>query len=90
MRFNVAKTLSIVGPKLNTGVMVAQVKPCINKLNEDSDFDVRFFASEAAMGELSLAFSHAFYATVLGLMKSAFTTFPIHIYSYNVVLIYFL
>ena len=54
MRFNVAKTLSIVGPRLNTGVMVAQVKPCINKLNEDSDFDVRFFASEAAMGKLPL------------------------------------
>ena len=53
VRFNVAKTLTIVGPKLNSGVMQSQVKPCINKLNEDSDFDVRFFASEAAMGELS-------------------------------------
>ncbi len=51
VRFNVAKTLTIVGPKLNSGVMQSQVKPCINKLNEDSDFDVRFFASEAAMGE---------------------------------------
>jgi hypothetical protein len=27
------------------------VKPCINKLNEDTDFDVRYFASEAAMGK---------------------------------------
>jgi hypothetical protein len=29
----------------------AQVKPCIEKLNNDSDFDVRYYASEAAMGE---------------------------------------
>jgi serine/threonine-protein phosphatase 2A regulatory subunit A len=50
VRFNVAKTLKIVGPKLNSSVMASQVKPCINKLNEDVDFDVRFFASEAAMG----------------------------------------
>jgi serine/threonine-protein phosphatase 2A regulatory subunit A len=54
VRFNVAKTLTIVGPKLNSGVMQSQVKPCINKLNEDTDFDVRFFASEAAMGKFYL------------------------------------
>ena len=29
----------------------AQVKPCIEKLNNDSDFDVRYYASEAAMGK---------------------------------------
>ena len=27
-----------------------QVKPTLNKLNDDSDFDVRYFASEAATG----------------------------------------
>ncbi len=75
VRFNVAKTLSIVGPKLNNGIMQAQVvilvvpifekikssnlslfkvKPIINKLGEDTDFDVRFFASEAATGNFYL------------------------------------
>ena len=29
----------------------AQVRPCIEKLNNDSDVDVRYYASEAAMGE---------------------------------------
>ena len=27
-----------------------KVKPTLNKLNDDSDFDVRYFASEAATG----------------------------------------
>ena len=26
------------------------MRPCIEKLNADSDFDVRYYASEAAMG----------------------------------------
>ena len=26
------------------------MRPCIEKLNTDSDFDVRYYASEAAMG----------------------------------------
>ena len=30
-----------------------QVRPCIEKLNNDSDFDVRYYASEAAMGNIS-------------------------------------
>ncbi len=51
VRFNVAKTLSVVGPKLATSAMQAQVKPALLKLNEDSDFDVRYYASEAATGE---------------------------------------
>ena len=74
VRFNVAKTLTLVGPKLNTATMQSQVitvnyntnyshefqwldfnfsfqlKPALNKLNDDSDFDVRYFASEAATG----------------------------------------
>ena len=48
VRFNVAKTLTIIGPKLNSSVMSSQIKPVLSKLNEDTDFDVRFFASEAA------------------------------------------
>lgn len=51
VRFNVAKTLTIVGPKLNAASMQSQVKPTITKLNEDTDFDVRFYASEAATGK---------------------------------------
>lgn len=51
VRFNVAKTLAIVGPKLNSATMASQVKPTLSKLNEDGDFDVRFYASEAASGE---------------------------------------
>ena len=31
-----------------------QVRPCIEKLNNDSDFDVRYYASEAAMGNIEL------------------------------------
>jgi serine/threonine-protein phosphatase 2A regulatory subunit A len=53
VRFNVAKTLTIVGPKLNPSVMQAQIKPVLTKLNDDQDFDVRYFASEAAVGKLS-------------------------------------
>ena len=51
VRFNVAKTISIVGPKLNSATMQSQVKPTLGKLNDDQDFDVRFFASEASVGE---------------------------------------
>ena len=50
VRFNVAKTLTIIGPKLNTSVMNSQIKPVLTKLNDDQDFDVRYFASEAATG----------------------------------------
>ncbi len=28
-----------------------QIKPCLTKLNDDADFDVRYYASEAALGE---------------------------------------
>ena len=51
VRFNVAKTLTILGPKLNSSVMQSQIKPMLSKLNEDADFDVRYFASEAALGK---------------------------------------
>ena len=51
VRFNVAKTLTIIGPKLNTSVMNSQIKPVLTKLNDDQDFDVRYFASEASTGK---------------------------------------
>ena len=31
-------------------IMFSQVKPTLAKLNEDADFDVRYFASEASVG----------------------------------------
>ena len=52
VRFNIAKCLTIIGPKLNSSCQTSQVKPCINKLCDDSDFDVRYFASEAFLGKL--------------------------------------
>merc|ERR1719154_575457 len=51
VRFNVAKTLQHIAailPNPTTQVQT-QVRPCIEKLNNDSDFDVRYYASEAAM-----------------------------------------
>jgi serine/threonine-protein phosphatase 2A regulatory subunit A len=52
VRFNVAKTLTVIGPKLNaSSSMQSQIKPTLNKLNDDTDFDVRYFASEAATGK---------------------------------------
>lgn len=35
-------------------ISLFKVKPVINKLGEDSDFDVRFFASEAATGNFHI------------------------------------
>lgn len=51
VRFNVAKTLSVVAPKLNASCFSSQIKPALNKLTEDTDFDVRYYASEASMGK---------------------------------------
>ncbi len=56
VRFNVAKTLTIVGPKLGPAAMQTHIKPTLSKLNDDSDFDVRFFASEAALGETEVVY----------------------------------
>ena len=37
-----------------SGCVQSQIKPALNKLGEDSDFDVRFFASEAMTGNFFL------------------------------------
>jgi serine/threonine-protein phosphatase 2A regulatory subunit A len=50
VRFNVAKTLQRISPHLPSSAMQSQVKPAIDKLNADADFDVRYYASEAALG----------------------------------------
>jgi len=47
VRFNVAKTLQWVSPILDPNTVNTQVKPCLEKLNNDTDIDVRYFASEA-------------------------------------------
>ena len=49
VRFNVAKTILIVTKVLPAAAIQSQVRPCVEKLNTDSDFDVRYYASEAAM-----------------------------------------
>jgi len=52
VRFNVAKTLQQIAailPSTSKQAQDAQVRPVIEKLNTDSDFDVRYYASEAAM-----------------------------------------
>lgn len=47
IRFNVAKTLQALIGLLDPAVVTAQVKPCLLALSEDSDKDVRYFASQA-------------------------------------------
>jgi len=57
VRFNVAKTLQQIAailPSTSKQAQDAQVRPVIEKLNTDSDFDVRYYASEAAMGRALL------------------------------------
>ena len=52
VRFNVAKTLQQISTVVPASALQSQVRPCIEKLNNDSDFDVRYYASEAAMGRI--------------------------------------
>ena len=52
VRFNVAKTLARITPILDASVTQSQIKPCLEKLNSDSDFDVRYYASEAMGKEI--------------------------------------
>ncbi len=50
VRFNVAKTLQRIGPHLKPNAVQTQVKPVLDKLNTDTDVDVKYFASEAIAG----------------------------------------
>ncbi|PSN41046.1 Serine/threonine-protein phosphatase 2A 65 kDa regulatory subunit A alpha isoform [Blattella germanica] len=50
VRFNVAKTLQKIGPVLEPSCIQTQVKPVLDKLNVDTDVDVKYFASEAIAG----------------------------------------
>ncbi|XP_019561731.1 serine/threonine-protein phosphatase PP2A 65 kDa regulatory subunit [Aedes albopictus] len=50
VRFNVAKTLQKLSPFLDQAAIDEHVKPILEKLNTDTDVDVKYFASEAMVG----------------------------------------
>ncbi|XP_055840215.1 serine/threonine-protein phosphatase PP2A 65 kDa regulatory subunit isoform X3 [Episyrphus balteatus] len=62
VRFNVAKTLQKISPFLETSVIETQVKPALDKLNADSDVDVKHFASEAIAGIAAVLSWKAYHA----------------------------
>lgn len=47
VRFNVAKTLQKIAPALDESTIKSQIKPVLDKLNGDTDVDVKYFAQEA-------------------------------------------
>nr|XP_037861160.1 serine/threonine-protein phosphatase 2A 65 kDa regulatory subunit A beta isoform isoform X4 [Chlorocebus sabaeus] len=47
VRFNVAKSLQKIGPILDTNALQGEVKPVLQKLGQDEDMDVKYFAQEA-------------------------------------------
>lgn len=51
----ILKNLIIVSSALDS-----QVKPCLDKLNNDNDMDVRYFASEALGGKFPFLISFKF------------------------------
>ena len=47
IRFNVAKTLEVLLPKLEKEIIENQVKQCLMVLASDTDNDVKYFAKRA-------------------------------------------
>ncbi|PIO22739.1 hypothetical protein AB205_0008830, partial [Aquarana catesbeiana] len=47
VRFNVAKSLQKIGPTLDNSTLQNDVKPVLEKLTQDQDVDVKYFAQEA-------------------------------------------
>ena len=47
IRFNVAKVFQTVIPLLSREIVQERVKPCLQELSEDSDDDVKYFATVA-------------------------------------------
>uniref|UniRef100_H3AV76 Protein phosphatase 2 scaffold subunit Aalpha n=1 Tax=Latimeria chalumnae TaxID=7897 RepID=H3AV76_LATCH len=47
VRFNVAKSLQKIGPILDNGTLQNEAKPVLEKLTQDQDVDVKYFAQEA-------------------------------------------
>ncbi|KAK2093298.1 hypothetical protein P7K49_029827 [Saguinus oedipus] len=54
VRFNVAKSLQKTGPILDNSTLQSEVKPILEKLTQDQDVDIKYFAQEA-LTVLSLA-----------------------------------
>uniref|UniRef100_A0A4W3HSB6 Protein phosphatase 2, regulatory subunit A, beta a n=1 Tax=Callorhinchus milii TaxID=7868 RepID=A0A4W3HSB6_CALMI len=52
VRFNVAKSLQKIGPVLDSNTLQTEVKPVLEKLSQDQDMDVKYFAQEAISGKL--------------------------------------
>ncbi|XP_072125790.1 uncharacterized protein [Mobula birostris] len=50
IRFNVAKTLQKIGPVLDASTLQNKFKPMLEKLGQDQDMDVKYFAQEAMTG----------------------------------------
>ena len=46
VRFNAAKALQQLLPQLDAPLIQQQVKPCLLRLAEDADKDVRYFAGQ--------------------------------------------
>ncbi|KAK2099453.1 hypothetical protein P7K49_020801 [Saguinus oedipus] len=55
VRFNVAKSLQKIGPILDTSALQGEVKPVLQKLGQDEDMDVKYFAQEAISVELLIS-----------------------------------
>ncbi|XP_072125766.1 serine/threonine-protein phosphatase 2A 65 kDa regulatory subunit A beta isoform-like [Mobula birostris] len=50
IRFNVAKSLQKIGPVLDASTLQNEFKPILEKLGQDQDMDVKYFAQEAMTG----------------------------------------
>ena len=50
VRFQAAKTLRLLAPMLDPATVNEHVKPCLASLVDDSDDDVRYFASQGLLG----------------------------------------
>ncbi|KAL0483370.1 serine/threonine-protein phosphatase 2A regulatory subunit [Acrasis kona] len=47
IRFNVAKTLQIIIPRVEPRIVQDQIRPCLTVLSQDDDPDVKYFAAQA-------------------------------------------
>jgi len=61
VRFNVAKTLQRIYTVLDSSALAMHVKPCLDKLAQDPDYDVQHFANDALETLPSSSYSHHSY-----------------------------
>jgi len=47
IRFNVAKTLQSMVPQLDTETVQSRVRPCLERMLQDPDSDVKIFGTKA-------------------------------------------